>query len=606
MLKHNGSILDVEVSLNTIEVEGKTLIQSIFRDITERKRIQEINEKMAILKDSLISSTILITERLDLETIGKETLYTAIRLIKAESGIFVHVEECELTNFVYKGLSDKDVKSIKKWIGENINPDIFIQKKTIICPDISKDNRFAALQNLIPGIKSFLGTPIIFDEQLMGIIVLFNKFYIHESEKQDQEILDTLSIHSATAINNARLYNEIMSINVRLEGKIWERTKELEDALKEAEIANQAKSSFLTNISHELRTPLNAIIGFSDVLKEQYYGNLNEKQNEYINDILESGKHLLNLINDILDLSKVATGKMELELTPIHINDIIESSLIMIKEKSLKHNISLDIEIPEEIKNITIMADERKLKQVMFNLLSNASKFTQDNGSIRVQVEKDEDNLIISVIDSGIGIPQEYQIDIFNKFYQARNDIPNKTSGTGLGLSLCRQFVNMHGGDIWVESEGSGHGSCFTFTIPLTLGQKIPGNTISKKTILENIERIINQSTRHNRCFSICSFQTPNNNSEDRSVDIFNLIKKEKRDYDFLAIDINKVVFLILTEIDKKNAELVCHRLKEKMINLFDDLPIIYSIASFPEDGESPELLFQKVQQYTISFNRFN
>ncbi len=144
-------------------------------------------------------------------------------------------------------------------------------------------------------------------------------------------------------------------------------------------------------MSHELRTPLNAVIGFSEVLRDQYFGKLNEKQAEYIKDILDSGKHLLSLINDILDLSKVEAGKMELELSPVSIKDLLENSLVMIKEKAHKHGVSLDLKIPEEMSELDIQADERKLKQIMFNLLSNAAKFTPDGGEIRVEAKSIEE-----------------------------------------------------------------------------------------------------------------------------------------------------------------------------------------------------------------------
>jgi len=165
----------------------------------------------------------------------------------------------------------------------------------------------------------------------------------------------------------------------------------LRTAKKEAEAASRAKSNFLSSMSHELRTPLNAIIGFSQVLLDKHFGDLNENQEEYSRDILESGKHLLSLINDILDLSKVEAGKMELELSPVNIKALLENSLVMIKEKAHKHGIDLDIKIPEEMSELKIQANERRLKQVMFNLLSNATKFTPDGGKIRVEAKSIEE-----------------------------------------------------------------------------------------------------------------------------------------------------------------------------------------------------------------------
>jgi signal transduction histidine kinase len=228
--------------------------------------------------------------------------------------------------------------------------------------------------------------------------------------------------------------------------------------------ANQAKSDFLAGMSHELRTPLNAVIGFSQLLQNPKAGDLSERQHQYVKDILESGQHLLALINDILDLSKVESGKMELELSEFLLPGLLRDSLIMVKEKALRHGIDLTVEAAADV--CEVRADERKVKQIVVNLLSNAVKFTPDGGKVGIEAATVGDEVQVTVRDTGIGIAAENLARIFRPFEQIQDRYTRQFEGTGLGLALTRQLVELHGGRIWAESE-VGVGSRFTFTLPL-------------------------------------------------------------------------------------------------------------------------------------------
>jgi signal transduction histidine kinase len=216
-------------------------------------------------------------------------------------------------------------------------------------------------------------------------------------------------------------------------------------------------------MSHELRTPLNAIIGFSEVLRERLFGELNDKQDEYMKDIHASGQHLLSLINDILDLSKIEAGRMELEIAAFHLPTAIENALTLVRERAGRRSLTLQATVDERLGEVH--GDARKVKQVLLNLLSNAIKFTPEGGRIEVAGVAKDGLVEVSVTDSGVGIAPEDQEAVFEEFRQV-GTADKKVEGTGLGLTLCRKFVQLHGGRIWVKSQ-TGAGSTFTFTIPI-------------------------------------------------------------------------------------------------------------------------------------------
>ena len=312
------------------------------------------------------------------------------------------------------------------------------------------------------GVVALLVVPIPLKGKIIGLLYVANRRPTAFTSG-DQEILSRLAAQAAIAIENATLYAQVQQYAEKLEAKVEARTRELQEANTQLAAASQHKSEFLANMSHELRTPLNAVIGFSEVLSERLFGELNDKQAEFVEDILSSGRHLLSLINDILDLSKVEAGRMELRLEPFDLPLTLESAITLVRERAKRHGISLSLAVDERLGEF--VADERKVRQILLNLLSNAVKFTPDGGQVGVNATLTHGCAEISVCDTGIGIAEEDREVIFEAFRQVGRDQFQRREGTGLGLTLAKSYVELHGGKISVESQ-MGKGSTFTFTLP--------------------------------------------------------------------------------------------------------------------------------------------
>jgi signal transduction histidine kinase len=312
------------------------------------------------------------------------------------------------------------------------------------------------------GIVSSLVVPIPLQGKTIGLLYVANRRATNFT-RGDQEVLSRLAAQAAVAIENARLYAQVSRYADELEAKVAARTQELQEANRQLEAASRHKSEFLANMSHELRTPLNAIMGFSEVLLERMFGELNEKQAEFVQDVLGSGRHLLALINDILDLAKVEAGRMDLQLAPVNLPLAIESAVSLIRERAGRQGISLSVTADETLGEF--VADERKVRQILLNLLSNAVKFTPDGGRVETTAVRAGDWVEIAVRDTGIGIAPEDQAAVFEEFRQVGGHHTQTREGTGLGLALAKRFVELHGGTIRVQS-AVGQGSTFTFTLP--------------------------------------------------------------------------------------------------------------------------------------------
>jgi len=394
-----------------------------------------------------------LSSTLDLDTVLTTIVNRAVQLSGADGGSILEYDEVaeefqpRASNEVGDVVAATRHTRLRK--GEGAVGRMAVTRETVQIPDIAIEGAYDSHARgalLRSGRHALLAVPLLSEEHIVGGLVI-SRNAAGAFPPEVVELLQTFATQSALAIQNARLFHEIA------------------DKSRQLETASQHKSEFLANMSHELRTPLNAVIGFSEVLLQRMFGELNAKQDEYLKDIYASGQHLLSLINDILDLSKIEAGRMELAPAPFHLPTALENAVTLVRERAARHGIALHLDLDPRLGEL--VGDERKVKQVLLNLLSNAVKFTPEGGRINLKASRIDGAVEIAVTDTGIGIASEDQAAIFEEFRQVGSDETRKQEGTGLGLTLARKFVELHGGRIWVESE-PGRGSTFTFTLPVS------------------------------------------------------------------------------------------------------------------------------------------
>ncbi len=493
------------------------------------------------------------------------------------------------------------------------------ERRPVICNDIEHDPCFAPWREkaLQRGYYASMALPLICArDRVVGVLNLYSsqKGYFN---KERVKVIEAFANQAATTIENIRLVDD-------LDRRVRERTEELEMANRKlqhlnrelemrrteaeaarivAESANRAKSNFLANMSHELRTPLNAIIGFSEMLLRDIGGKLTEKQRGYVKDILESGTHLLSLINDILDLSKVEAGALELEYSPVDIRELIDESLLFIKEKAIKHRIEINIDLSEGIP--VVEADHKKLKQVLVNLLSNAAKFTPDGGKITIKARRISGDTLepavrgvdfveISIEDTGPGIRPEDMDKLFKPFQQIGSIYEKRQEGTGLGLAICKRIVERHHGRIYAESE-FGKGSRFIFQIPVKkIDQESPvlesdilhpvTGLLRWDSLLKHIDRIISYHKRKGLCFGIIRFVFSNVEKDDWKT-LSERLKAQLRKHEILGHNREKnCMYIIALNSCTEDLSNAAKRFERIMKGYGYEVQI--SIVLFPDDGQ--------------------
>jgi signal transduction histidine kinase len=441
------ALLETFAAQAVIAIENVRLFQELearTRDLT--RSVEELQALSAVSRT--VSST------LDLPTVLTTIVSRAVQLSGAAGGlIYEYDEPTQAFRLQASHQMEEELVDVLRAgpirLGEGVTGQAALRREAVQVPDIADEQAYAATRLrtvlLRLGYRSLLAVPLLSEQRILGVLTVWRQA-VGQFPDEVVNLLQTFASQSALAIQNARLF------------------RELEAKSGELEAASRHKSEFLANMSHELRTPLNAIIGFSEVLGERMFGELNDKQAEYVEDILSSGRHLLALINDILDLSKIEAGRMELELSRFDLPAAIGGAVILVRERATRHGLALDVSVDDRLG--PFVGDERKIRQVLLNLLSNAVKFTPEGGRVQVRAAPADGGVEISVSDTGIGIAPEDQEAVFQEFRQVGTDYARKREGTGLGLALARRFIALHGGRIWVKSR-LGEGSTFTFSLPV-------------------------------------------------------------------------------------------------------------------------------------------
>jgi len=450
---------DAQVTLlETFAAQAVIAIENV-RLFTE---LQASNRELTTALDKQTATSdilrVISGSQTDLQPVFDAIIASAVRLLRAYTGTITRIVGEQLERAALKSTATDGDALTRTFFPRPVNAEglhgyTLRERVPVNAADYTTDARFseaARSRMRVRGYHSWAAVPLLRQDEAFGTIAVTRR-EVGGFTGDEIALLQTFADQAVIAIENVRLFTQLQA-----------RTAESEEKSRRLEIASQHKSEFLANMSHELRTPLNAIIGFSEVLNERMFGELNDKQAEYLNDIHASGQHLLSLINDIFDLSKVEAGRMELEPAEFDLPSVIDNALILVRERAGRRGIALERWIGAQVG--VIRADERKVKQVLLNLLSNAIKFTPEGGRVEVRAAINDDVAAISVIDTGIGIAQEDQEAVFEEFRQV-GTAAKKVEGTGLGLALSRKFVELHGGRISVTSV-VGEGSTFTFTIP--------------------------------------------------------------------------------------------------------------------------------------------
>ncbi len=420
----------------TLERKVEVRTRELARSVEELKALGEVSQA--------VSST------LDLQEVLVTIVAHAVELSETESGAIYEFDE-STEGFQLRAthhMSEELIRAIREArfdIVDTVMGRAGVNREAVQVPDILEEPNYP-LREIIKrdGVRALLAVPLLREDRLIGALVVRRRAP-GQFQKETVDLLQAFATQSTLAIQNARLFREI------------------EEKGRELEIASKHKSEFLANMSHELRTPLNAILGYTELILDKIYGDVPEKIQDVLERLHKNGRHLLGLINDVLDLSKIEAGQLTLSLNEYSMKDVAQTVFTSVESLAAEKNLTLKITVPPD--SALGKGDEQRIAQVILNLVGNAIKFTEE-GEVRLEVSVSNLEFLVSVSDTGPGLAEADQKRIFEEFHQADGSSTRKKGGTGLGLSIAKKIVEIHGGRIWVESS-LGRGSTFRFTLPV-------------------------------------------------------------------------------------------------------------------------------------------
>jgi signal transduction histidine kinase len=422
------------------------------------ERTRELTEALEQLK-ALGEVGRAVSSTLNLETVLTTIVTRAVELSGTTGGVVYEYDEAtqEFHLRVAHRMDEELVEAFRAAplrLGEGAVGRAAVNRAPVQVPDILDEREYGAtrIRPILArlGYRSLLAVPLLREERTVGGLVVWRR-EPGELSPEVVNLLETFATQSVLAIENARLFREI------------------EEKGRQLEIASKHKSEFLANMSHELRTPLNAILGYTELILDSIYGDASEKVRDVLLRLEKSGRHLLGLINDVLDLSKIEAGQLTLSLSDYSMREIIQTVFTGVESLAAEKQLALKVIVPSELP--LGRGDERRITQVLLNLVGNAIKFTEV-GEVRVEAGTSDDTFRGSVTDTGPGIAPADQARIFEEFHQVDSSSTRKKGGTGLGLSIAKRIIEMHGGRIWVESS-LGKGSTFWFTLPIRVERQV-------------------------------------------------------------------------------------------------------------------------------------